>query len=341
MPLPTTSAAILRRLTATGGRRRSAAELVLAYVVWGGGVSLFFSPFANLVDGASLLGLYVFLIYSPLIQLPLAIHYDRALGVTATPGTRWQFVGARLFHPVVVYGLFLVIWLLLFGLALMPELPPDFPLDEVLGLVYAISTPAFPVYFAIVVFAALLLKWGQRGILALIRTRRIIIAHDGATADDERVDADGRADAEDAAGETPLDGGDFSADERSTDADRSADAGDAADEAASGDGDFATDDPTTDAGDSAEQADAGDEQADAAGEAVPSDGGDATDESPGDADREQTVRFASLLGLVMVPVGAGWAVGQPSVGVSVASLVLTVYQVAYTDGTSSEASGSG
>ncbi|MFB6295435.1 MAG: hypothetical protein ABEH66_01175 [Halobacteriales archaeon] len=294
---------IATTLTAAGGQlleaasgRRSTAELLLAYLVWGVGLAFFFGPLGDLVGGTGTASVSLFLLVYPLlIQLPLLIHYDRRLGFTARPHLRMRFFGSRLFHPVVVYGLFFLLWIWVTGLLTGvwgPLATEDDPLGQLIGLVFLAGIGIFALigYFPLVTLTAYLLKGGQ---LAVRRASRAL----GSDAGEEESRPGGTDDAGLQGDESTVPG---------TPGETGADT-----EPAEG---TAGDDPGSDHDRPPE----------------PEAGGDTTADSP-------NVRFVSLLGLVVVPIGAGWYTGRPEAGISVASLFLTVYEMSYKSGESESA----
>lgn len=268
-------------------RRRSAAELLLAYLVWGLGVVFLFGPLDDLISGTGAVSLSVFLLVYPLlIQLPILIHYDRRLGFTARPHRRMGFFGARLFHPLVIYGLFLLVWIWVAGLLtglwgpLAAETADGGGLGRLFALIFLAGggIVALIAYFPLVTLSAYLLKWGQRSI------RRV----SGPRGSNSRGAESGPRGRE---------GSELGTDEpRGTETPEDTGVGAGPVESSAEDSD------------SPEHGPAADQQI--------------STENP-------NVRFASLLGLIIVPIGAGWYAGRPEAGISVASLVLTVYEMAY------------
>jgi len=288
MPIATTLTSSREQLTEAASGRRSAAELLLAYLIWGVGVAFFFGPLGELVGGTGTASVSLFLLVYPLlIQLPLLIHYDRRLGFTARPRLRMRFFGSRLFHPVLVYGLFFLLWVWVTGLLTGvwgPLATEGDPLGQLVGLVFLAGIGIFALigYFPLVTLTAYLLKWGQ---LTVRRASRALGSDAGEDESSPRRtdDPEPMADEPTVAG-TPEDTG-------------------ADPEPAKG---SAGDGPASDHERAAERGASS----------------DATTDSP-------NVRFVSLLGLVVVPIGAGWYTGRPEAGISVASLFLTVYEMSY------------
>lgn len=266
MPASSTSLTITGRLVKTARRQRSAAELFLAYAVWGLGVILL-DPLGDIIGGSGTVHVTLFLvIYALLIQLPLLIYYDKALGFTASPATKWRFFGARLFHPVLVYGLFTVLWIWWIGLVIgiwgplatgSSGLGPlvEFVILVILGLLVLIA------YLPIIMLAVLLLKWGQWGGHHLFRIFQSVIRGEKTPPEPDDCES---------SHQEPRGKGVHDHDE-------------------------AIKPPTNGV----------------------------------DTSSEQNVRFATLLGLVTLPIGAGWFAGEPEAGISIASLLLAIYEISY------------
>ena len=249
-------------LTEATNGQRSTAELLLAYLVWGAGVLLFVGPLQDLVGGSGADLVYPFLlVYPVLIQLPLLIHYDRRLGFTASPHLRSGFFGARLFHPVLIYGVFLVLWGVVAGL-LTGMLGPSEPVGRFVLFLTLVpfSIVGLLAYFPVVILAAYILKG--------LKPLRSVRSHPGEDSDKRTAE--------------PM------PPEKPSEPKRGAEDG------ASSEHD----------------------------QASPPANGNTSSTSP-------NVRFVSLLGLVIVPIGAGWYTGRPGVGISAASLFLTVYEMSY------------